>query len=190
MEDFVHYINLKDKVNYQVVYSSQVYGTFFSIYSKFDAELNETTNEFLINKIDFKLINYKGILNMGITNVKGPNHYQDELDQAGITNLKLFNIEVRALKPQEYPFTEGGFTMKSDDTMFIQRTLRRLDDTDRPINDDGIFDEEFYFREGIRELNDYDDSLPRPHTEMPNLSSIDFGFKSGTLCPTSKIVVM
>ncbi|MEQ9423917.1 MAG: hypothetical protein RJQ09_05835 [Cyclobacteriaceae bacterium] len=199
MSDFIHYINLRDNDNYQVAYSSQVYGTFFSVYARFnkDENVNEDDLEegqFAIASIDFKVINYRGLLDVGITAIKGPGVFAAALND---DHVKLFNIEVQAglsNEKHEYNLPTDGLLMKKGEIMFIQRTLKRLHD--RPDRDDrplsaGIFDSEYFYREGINEQGDYEEAGPKPLGEMPSdLSEFEFGPRSGTHCPKAKIILM
>lgn len=58
-----------DKPVYQFIYASELYGTMFAIYAKF--EYSQVTlpdgPAVQIDKIDFQLVNYKGSFNIGFT---------------------------------------------------------------------------------------------------------------------------
>ena len=54
-----------DKDINQFIYGSQLYGTVFAVYAKFNCSIEG--NEATLNSIDFKLINYKGCVNLGFT---------------------------------------------------------------------------------------------------------------------------
>jgi hypothetical protein len=67
-------LNLKEmkvdnitKPVYHFIYASQLYGTLFSIYAKFDGSPIDAGKFFEINKISLKLLNYKGCINIGFT---------------------------------------------------------------------------------------------------------------------------
>lgn len=55
---------------YQFVYASQLYGTFFTVYAHF-AGTNSTTG-YDIKTITLRLVNYKGIINMGFAKDSPP----------------------------------------------------------------------------------------------------------------------
>jgi hypothetical protein len=54
-----------DKPVYHFVYASQLYGTLFAVYAKFDGQ--EADASFIVNSVTLRLINYKGEINIGFT---------------------------------------------------------------------------------------------------------------------------
>ncbi len=52
---------------YQAIFASQVYGTFFVIYGKFLTDKTSKAGCCLVNGVKMKLVNYKGLMNMGFT---------------------------------------------------------------------------------------------------------------------------
>lgn len=54
------YLKISDNTNFQFVYASQCYQTFFSIYAKFTVDKKGK-----LQTIEFKLVNYKGTINLG-----------------------------------------------------------------------------------------------------------------------------
>jgi hypothetical protein len=51
---------------FQFVYASQLYGTLFAVYGRFDSVISE--NRCTLKRLALRLINYKGVLNIGFTN--------------------------------------------------------------------------------------------------------------------------
>src|SRR6266496_6182820 len=60
-------IDGKKKPVYHFVYASQLYGTIFGIYAKFEPDPEYKGKNYAIKTISFKLINYKGSINIGLT---------------------------------------------------------------------------------------------------------------------------
>ena len=54
---------------YQFVYASQMHGTLFGVYGMFDAQ-KVSEKQYKITKIKFRLINYKGCVNIGLDAIK------------------------------------------------------------------------------------------------------------------------
>lgn len=54
-----------NKPVYHLIYASQLYGSVFAIYGRFEGNKNE--NSYSVTKITLALLNYKGIINIGFT---------------------------------------------------------------------------------------------------------------------------
>ncbi len=207
---FSHYINLRDDQNHQLVYTSQVYGTFFSVYAKFNLDPNQSTysnqvsgkSVFYVESIDFEVINYKGLINIGLVDVILPSHYMNEVNQTlteeNQDTIKVFNLVMRGMGglnergsingiPKTSLKKELGMEITSDDLMYFKRTLKRLHHDDREVGN-GIFDEEFYYREGIPPFEAREEIIP--DEVMPNLATIKFRSTSGPMCPENKLWVI
>ncbi len=133
------------KEHFQFVFASQVYGTFFGIYSKFEVE--KQASGVLVKKIVFRLINYKGIINLGITNI--------ELKKERRGSKKyVFNIKLKGLMPlfQDFPFVPPGnvpLLLDSSDEFIVKRELESFSYDEEDVITDGVFDDEFYFKDGL-----------------------------------------
>lgn len=207
---FSHYINLRDHKNHQLIYTSQVYGTFFSVYAKFNIDEDQSTinsdldtkSSFWVKSIDFEVINYKGLINIGLADVILPVHYMDEvnetLNQESQNTIKVFNLVMRGMGGFNQEGTTDGLLktsiskdlemeIKSDDTMYFKRTMKRLHEDGREVGN-GIFDEEFYYREGIPPFKARKEIIP--DEAMPNLANIKFRSTSGPMCPENKLWVI
>ncbi len=53
---------------YHFIYASQLYGTLFGIYGRFEGIEINSGGAYQIEKISLKLLNYKGVINIGFTN--------------------------------------------------------------------------------------------------------------------------
>lgn len=177
----IGYVCPEDQENYQVLYSSQLYGTFFSVYVRFNCKTT-AVDHYVLKSIDFKLINYKGLLDIGIVNINGPWEYEEELNHP---ELKLFNIEVRALSGNEnYTLPCENLVVNRGDYIYTQRTLTRLHDGGN-AHANKIFDEEFYYREGLSDGGQFQRKTPAPETKIGPIDSTKIKLFSGTQCPTS-----
>ena len=217
---FSHYVDVYDRASrnpdhtikkenhYQSVYSSQIYGTFFSVYAKFNLDISKSdipNGVYHVDSVDFKVANYKGILDIGIQNVILPKDLQSEIDG----NPNLTPTEKKALKPFILNMRAmGGFDgpghsqpkydvnekldikISSRDVLYFRRVKLPLH-SDNSALKNGIFDNEFYFRESpdITKRN-----VRTAHTDnrRPNLAEEAFeSFESsGILCPTSENYVI
>ncbi len=134
---------------YQLIYTSQVYGTFFGIYAYFN--INETT----LDSIRFKLINYKGIINIGI---------EDITHQINESNKTIeFNITIKGVSEhQDFPHLSnnssagsGGYSINvplANIRNYYLEINRKIIPLGAPGKDtvNNVFDSEFYYRDGDR----------------------------------------
>ncbi|MDW3191053.1 MAG: hypothetical protein R8G66_01775 [Cytophagales bacterium] len=203
---FRHYINLEDNESFQLVYTSQLYGTFFAVYARFNwTESRPPTSEgekkkYIIQSIDFEVINYKGLINIGIVEVLIPTEFLAQLDERLNADkkgtVKAFNLVMRGMGGSKHsdrsnPRTEVSWPgpdreplnleIASDDLIYFKRTIERLHSDGTP-EENGLFDDEFWYREGTKDT--IEKRKPIPELEMPSAST--FNFDSGPLCPESK----
>lgn len=141
----VDFSNSKDL---QLIYSSQLYGTFFSIYAKINLDNGKTDEKsYHLNSIDLKIVNYKGLINLGMVRArfkKRRNGGEILIDVQGLGGEPQINVECNHV---EAPFSK---TRKS--YLYVERTARPMhgDFGNGVVLNNGVFDEEFYFREGFR----------------------------------------
>lgn len=57
----------EEKPVYHFIYASQLYGTIFGIYARFDGTEINSGAAYQVEKISMKLLNYKGVVNIGFT---------------------------------------------------------------------------------------------------------------------------
>ena len=152
-EDYLSSIIFKSGLGYQEVYSSQNYGTFYSVYISFDCKPGENENEIILYNVKFEIINYKGVVNLGIKDVKF------EINQK---KQPQFKVMVEALHGKRV-FEYGEETIdlgKVEPILAIERLLLKMSnfDENQSPNDNSVqaFDNEYYYRDGI--------SKPEPRT--------------------------
>lgn len=202
--NLIGHLNLCDNSNYQAVYFSQLYGTFFGVYAKFTCkdDPDAPDNVYVMDTIDFKIVNYKGLINLGIESVKKlPDEVvTDRIKDGEIDSSVEYNlvIEVRALAGSECKefkgchddhFTKGKRLQFDRELLHMHKGNTHFDR--------GIFDDEFFYREGIDENGDI-----VPETRITGAASVlleDSNIKglerkqkkkSGRQCPSSVNIII
>lgn len=194
--EFVVYVNPFDDKHYQEVYASQIYGTFFAVFAKFN-DAKKSGDMCLLSQIDLKVVNYKGVLDIGIVKVKNLDDIESE------PSVKRLELEMRAMNPeakQNIPEYEMNFeiqaSFKKGDVIRFERSLRELHDAKDVALEHGLFDSEFYYREGLKEPHKYSKRKPKPREPQDKVSQtvskIEGGLEglivgSGIMCPDSDI---
>jgi len=123
--------------NFQLVYASQLYGTFFSVYASFETEIIK--DECFIKKADFELVNYKGNIDLGLKDIT----YCD--------TEKLFHIHLQGMLEQRVINDAKAFKklcLKKGQILTFKRKLFPFADSNTGLSK-GVFDSEFYLRDGI-----------------------------------------
>ncbi len=167
-------VNLHNTSDYQLIYSSQLYGTFFNLYAKFDASLNGDI--YTIKTISLKVINYKGIVNIGISRAS------QLLPDPNDTNGHVLNLEVQALNGNtDVELKNLNYAIKRGENLNVDRKLIPMHTNGNPMNN-SLFDEEFFFREGVYADNKFPRRKPDPNEVVDN-SLTDI--KGGWICPRS-----
>ncbi|WP_046744615.1 hypothetical protein [Kordia zhangzhouensis] len=140
---------------WQTVYTSSLYGTMFSIFGKFT--YNEVDGKL---SIKLKLINYKGIINLGIHSAdfqklrRRIEVYDNSIDKKIIRVISL-KVNLKGVHENKTYDLEIDPTLSEDDFkkdiyLEIDRELLPLEnDICNELKDD-IFDTEFYYRDGER----------------------------------------
>lgn len=186
---FQAYVKFDDNDNYQPIYGSQLYGTFFSILAKLTTD-SSNPNYYLLTNAELQVIVYKGTLDIGITQAKFVPVYQDgtQDDFGGI-----FEIEVQAMyesKPKNLivnNINPNHKFPKNNSFLQVHRKLKKMHPNGQQIKD-GIFDSEFYYREGpglssknIQYVKPKPDEWGEPYTQ-------GIGYIGN--CRTSKMMVI
>lgn len=142
-------VSFKNQSDFQSIYSSQLYGTFFAVYAKFTLDENDEK----LQTIELALINYKGDYNLGLVENKIT---EEELVVNEESGMLKFKIHVRALSKSYGGNTvtlklENPIDLSGLDIFFIDRKLYPMH-TDKHGNSigiyNGLFDKEFYYRDG------------------------------------------
>lgn len=138
---------------YQHIYSSQLYGTFFSIYGRFTI-----TEAHVLTKVDLKLVNYKGILNIGIKSFQPPKietiDLTDEFINQPEGKKSCLHLEVDLVGFSNNFEAENNCNIPIDVTNsdFYVVVSRYLDEMNTAGINAPIFDEEFHYRDGLRSM--------------------------------------
>lgn len=157
-EKYIGNIDLS-KTEFQAIYASQLYGTFFMVFAKFTA-IDKGEGVYSISKIKFKLVNYKGLINIGINKVQGIEKKTDlQNDEYCLIRLELQGLNANDEKELEL----SGFEMKKGDCLVIDRTTKKMHNG-APINH-SVFDEEFFYRHGVEPNNNYKPRTPSPDAD-------------------------
>lgn len=147
--------------DYQIVYASQLYGTFFTVGAKLKVEGDAIT------EIHLALNNYKGLYNIGML-AATRNTFFKEGNQALITlYLSADNgknsDELYRLLEMNLP---NPVAISEIDELNFTRELQSFTNPSSPELhlDEGMFDSEFYVRNGkyIAAIQRMDSYLPKP----------------------------
>lgn len=167
---------------YHFLYASQLYGTLFAVYGKFQCTLDKDAKPetLTVGSIDLKLINYKGNINLGFSSTTKDNKPFNTLykeNDASANGKGAIYFEVQAMS-SELETTVNLFkpiTIKKgkNHNMIINRILTPMDgvrfepgDMDYSLQDPNgksynqqstVFDSEFKYRNG----DAYFDKLPQ-----------------------------
>ncbi|MGH1388294.1 hypothetical protein [Kordia sp.] len=154
-------ISLKeeDEERMQLVYASQLYQTFFAVFASFDIDRTDP-NLLKLKGVYLELINYKGIINLGIVGI---------LDPIFIDNGIEIKLKIKALHEsgvlKYYKFTSPKIIKNNTDSQInFARVLEPIANNHiTGTNENHIFDSEFFERDGlfnrkkIRRLEEEDD---------------------------------
>lgn len=180
---YIGNLNLANQEDYQAIYASQLYGTFFSVFGKFTCQ-SVGKDEYTLDKIEFKIINYKGVINLGISNVRG---IFDITDTNG-NQFKAMNIEIQGLNGnEEFELDCSGVVLKKNELFITERTLIKMH-SGTALNN-GVFDDEFYYREGVANADGlFPEKSPAPMSTFDHNTL--FEEFPGSVCPraTNRII--
>jgi hypothetical protein len=131
--------------DFQLVFASQVYGTFFGIYAKLD--FTKLSGRLKLNKITFRIINYKGQINIGIDSVDAPLYHPEDHRKLNI----IFHLKgyMPPLQDYECDFTQDEIYLEDGSEITFKRNMRDFVADTNHLFEDGAFDSEFYFRDGL-----------------------------------------
>ncbi|MEH6659564.1 MULTISPECIES: hypothetical protein [Flavobacteriaceae] len=133
IEGLVYLGNGSEKYQ-QLVYASSLYGTFFAVYGNFQVEDNGSDG-LKIARATFRLVNYKGILDIGLRKVKFNKERQE------------CELKIQALK-QNKECTLENFVIDPTEKLRFIRNLSKVSSKEKYIHDD-----EFYYRDGDFKMN-------------------------------------
>jgi hypothetical protein len=160
----------KPKRVYHGVYASQVYGTMFAIYGYFRSPKNQPKNCCLVSGVNLRLLNYKGVVNIGFPDTKGDaiTNGDDIIIDFNIQGLRTNDeMEITFSHPIEFrkpgrkriifnrkliPLPHFEVDQKNQDNL---SKLKRPRPSSVPATP--CFDTEFHYRDGV----DYYDAIIR-----------------------------
>ncbi|MEP0266547.1 hypothetical protein [Dokdonia sp.] len=204
-------LTVKDNNRFQLLYVGQSYSTLYALFGRFivipDSDYNP--RKVRLQSFEIRIVNYKGPFNLGIDDfeIKINKKIQNEgsiIEEKGIfikVNVKIDfdNSKGSYIKNAEKIIEEyGSFpVIENDSYLIIDRTLvglnnqvAVLEDTDIEIENTikyGIFDEEFYYRNGKRHVKtrkngDFKIIMGPEYDEDLDIINLDAG---GGLCKSS-----
>lgn len=144
--------NEKLKNRFQIIFSSSSYGTDYSVYAQFNCEKIKNDNENIRVNIVFKIINYKGIINIGFDENEVTYEYDNKKETLDIklhvkglgSKLKSHNKKHNVILPRH-----------KNIEVLVDRKLSTLSgkpaSAGNSVEDcfvNGVFDNNYYYREG------------------------------------------
>ncbi|WP_299837164.1 hypothetical protein [uncultured Tenacibaculum sp.] len=160
---------LNDNERYQAILASQNYGTFYVIYAKINFKKREINGEKVdvLDNIDLKLFNYKGLINLGFLDHEGRGVKITFDKEKG--KLKL-RVKIKGLQADDrtvkvYGDDEEPIKYQDIKQIYVDRKLLRLTESDREYR--GVYDTEYFYRSGedFHERRRSRGTDPHPPTE-------------------------
>jgi hypothetical protein len=161
-EQFITTIDLSkpfDENVYQFIYGSQLYGTLFAVYGLFDCT-SFADSSTKINRIRFKLINYRGCVNIGVDHIEELILREGKEKEENFL-LPVIKIFVKPLTPSsksiDYVIKDKDLRVSNDQIFIFQRLAMPFDERITQTNTGGksqkkiFFDTEFNYRDGYYE---------------------------------------
>lgn len=122
----------------QFVFAGQSYGTFYAIFATIELDLEKSNKtQKSIKNIDLEILNYKGLINIGLKRA----YFKEK----SIGNSDIIEIELQGLSTQRSVYVEDINKMSpvtKDDWMIFMGSLKKMN------KNDAVFDEEFHYRNG------------------------------------------
>lgn len=136
-------LNEADENRMQLVYASQLYQTFFAVFGAFDVDRTDP-NALKLKGVALQLINYKGMINLGIIGVSNPVIIDEGIE---------IRFKIKAMMPsgilKYYGFDEVVL-VKNSDRIDFQRVLEPIDVKPYTgVGDNLVHDCEFFERDGL-----------------------------------------
>ncbi len=145
----------EENQRFQAIYASQRYGTFYGLYGKFNIE--KRGKKTLLHRIDLKLLNYKGILDISIETDEDSVAIDEKAKELNrnipVILLKVKvkakiqdpNYESYVQPPKPIEITPGTFFSVITDV--IPMGFNKDEDR-KGAYLGGVFDNEFFYRDG------------------------------------------
>lgn len=192
-------LNDSTKEIYQNIYASQNYGSFYSLFGKFI--LKKNTRQ--LRSLDLNLITYKGMLDMEIVAVEldyvdVPEDFLPENPVRKIIDIKVClkaataleaattkSVDISKLDGIELP-PQQLIRTRRELLSFYGKTMEEIkaqDPTDYNMTDGGIFDTEFFYRNGkLSALRQDGDFALKPSTASSFTSATGLLFDETASC--------
>lgn len=174
------------KDHYQTVLASQSYGTFYLVYAEFTT--TEDQDNYYIQNIKLKIINYKGMINLGIADATFKPVFNDENNSIGA----LITISLKAFEKDTFKVSGCDATHpfpKLKSALTTNRVILPMHENESPL-EQSIFDEEFYYRDGIDPRGEKGLSLQKrqTNTNLTDEECVEMMTMEGfsLICPVSK----
>ncbi|MCL6272515.1 hypothetical protein M3P19_00760 [Muricauda sp. 2012CJ35-5] len=142
---------LKDSTGiYQSIYSSQNYGTFYQIFCKAKFTKEQSSGKELLDSLYFRLINYKGQMDLGFAKSAVEKDLVDYDSTTQIVGVKLAVRGMSNYHTLQYKLPESVKVYKDQfNRINVHRILMPLNPTVSSHALGSIFDSEFYYRSGL-----------------------------------------
>lgn len=135
---------------YQMIYASQVYQTFFTVYAKF------TMTKGVLTQVDLRLVNFKGKFNIGIKRASIEEKIVDrKIPDMGAAELRDINvrcvsidIDIQALNSNLTKELKCSIDIAGNTKDLYLEVTRDLVAIENDM-DGLIFDDEFFYRDGL-----------------------------------------
>lgn len=190
--NYLSIIDFSDNENYQSAYSTQLYGTFFSIYLKL--KTSEKGNHYVIEELNLKLINYKGVIDLGIEDavleyVLADSQYPELWKKLALRVA----VKAGSSNNRDFPVSVSDKSNKivKNGTIDFERYVKPMHGGDRPYQAlcNGLFDSEFYYREGLFENDEAKRTEHVPKLWIDRLGPGESHGVGGKICPYNRLIV-
>ncbi len=140
-------VDKSDFSTHQIIYASELYGTFFSVAAKL---LENPDKKGELSSMELYLVNYKGILNIGMLELTKTSFVIDK--KGAILTLHLGALQNGTHGPGNSITVDcKNIPISSLKSMVVTRELHSFMNHQDPKNhlNDDVFDEEFFERDGV-----------------------------------------
>ena len=182
----------------QLVYGSQLYGTFFGVFASFIIKDKK------ISGVKLQNINYKGIINLGIVGIK----VYKGTEKEGTSKNLYMEVFLKAFQPsdkiQTFTFKEE-FSVENIKEVIVSRNLQSFATNNKTgLGDNNMFDTEFYEKDGLyvrekkkildQDLENWgylpcDNRYVKPESQLEE--EVVKGIRTtGGRCPRSRLIVV
>jgi subtilisin family serine protease len=140
----------------QFIYGSQLYGTNFGVFCDFNVGYPDANKKTECNIIGAtaSIVNYKGILDLGILGMPTLKlqvyNFGDRKETALVMNIKLQAVVAGKSTYSAKVKIDKTDLIKEEHLFVVNRDLVRINNDPKNPIVDGVFENEFYYRDGLR----------------------------------------